>query len=314
MSSHLIKTVISLSLFLSQIFSQVIITEVMYDPDTKDSEFVELFNTSNNTVDLTGWTIGDEKDADLLKEKDAGDGLKLKPLGYAVILEDDYTGIYDSMIPSNALLTKIDDGNIGYRGLAQSDAVYLKDSADTLIDSYGWADPAPDNFSIEKVWLDQPNTPDNWKPSRNPLGTPGAPNSVAPLNIDGKISNNIIFTPRYPKPGESVIVTVTVENTGVQNIGGIVSATFNNKIIGFANSPVLSSRATATINIPLNLLPSGRHEITFQFSVDNDDNFTNNTKVKKLGVAFDPGTVTINEFLSNPGDNQIEFIELVSSK
>ncbi|MBU0528612.1 lamin tail domain-containing protein [bacterium] len=65
------KIIISLFLGFSQTLSQVIITEVMYDPDSTNSEFVELFNISDSTVNLTGWTIGDEKDADVLKIVDS---------------------------------------------------------------------------------------------------------------------------------------------------------------------------------------------------------------------------------------------------
>lgn len=65
-----------LTLLLSQIFSQVIITEVIYDLDGLDSpnEFVELYNTSStNTVDLTNWTISDKYNTDDLT--DAGERL-----------------------------------------------------------------------------------------------------------------------------------------------------------------------------------------------------------------------------------------------
>jgi len=55
-----VKIFAFLFIFISQIFSQAVISEVMYDLAGTDSpnEFVEIFNTSSiNAVDLTGWKI-----------------------------------------------------------------------------------------------------------------------------------------------------------------------------------------------------------------------------------------------------------------
>ena len=57
------KYFFSLMIFLCALVSaqgQIVITEIMYNPPesgTDSLEFIEVLNTSNNTVDMTGWTL-----------------------------------------------------------------------------------------------------------------------------------------------------------------------------------------------------------------------------------------------------------------
>jgi hypothetical protein len=131
----------------SLLFSQVIISEVMYDLDGSDSpnEFVELYNTSSTTsYDLSNWTISDSYSTDEIS--DAGYGMILSPQSYAVIFEGDYdisTGIYSSMIPGSALILKVDDSSIG-NSLSTSDSLYIRDNTFATHDSYKWTDIATD--------------------------------------------------------------------------------------------------------------------------------------------------------------------------
>jgi len=117
MNLQRLKIFAFLFIIIPQIFSQVFITEVMYDLVGTDSpnEFIELYNTSStNVVDLTNWKISDKYSTDDFT--DTGDGFIIPPLGYAVILEGDYdipTGIYNSIIPAVAILIKVDDSSIG---------------------------------------------------------------------------------------------------------------------------------------------------------------------------------------------------------
>jgi len=311
----LLRLILVSILFSQVIFSQVLITEVMYDLVGSDSpnEFIELYNPSSTaTVDLTNWTISDKNSTDDLI--DIGDGFLLPPLGYAVIFEGDHnlaSGIYSGIIPAGTIRIKVDDNSIG-NSLSTSDSLYLKDSSNNLIDKVGWTDIAADGYSIERVRLDLPNTSSNWEASKNLNGTPGQANSVAPLNIDGVLINDISFNPFYAQPGESVVATVSVSNEGLQDISGSINATFKGNVVGTVVIPTLSSGQTTKAQITLSGFPSGRHKINFVLSVTGDQNLTNNTATKKLNVSYKFGTVKINEFHSNPGSNQIEFVELVS--
>jgi len=211
-------------LFTIPLSAQVLITEVMYELDGPDSpnEFVELFNPSTtDTVDLTGWQIRDKSSTDAIV--DSGFSRELPPLGYGLLLEGDYNfanGIYADSIPPGVILMKVDDASIG-NGLSTSDSLYLMDSSGTVVDSLGWNDIAPGGFSIEKIRLNYPNTPNNWQASEDSLGTPGASNSVLPFPVDGKIlPDSLILSPPVISSGEFTTLSVTVANQGLNATGG----------------------------------------------------------------------------------------------
>lgn len=121
----------------------VVVTEVMYNPATNYSEFVELFNPSDTEINLTGWVLKD------LANNTFGDlsGIVLPPYGYAVV-ED----------------TKVlnDDG----------DTLYLYNDTYSLIDTVSYTTESTENYSIEL------NETMGWEESLVEGGTPGMPNSV----------------------------------------------------------------------------------------------------------------------------------------
>ena len=126
----------------------------MYDLDGTDSpnEFVEIFNPSEtDSLNMDGWIIRDRSSTDALI--DSGFGLKIPPLSYGLIMEGDYsfeTGIYNSIIPGNTVLIKVDDSSIG-NGLSTSDSLFLQDSTGQIMEILGWEDWAQDGFALERV-------------------------------------------------------------------------------------------------------------------------------------------------------------------
>jgi len=239
-------------LFTLPLCAQVLITEVMYDLDGTDSpnEFVELFNlSSTDTVDLTGWQIRDKSSTDAIV--DSGFGRELPPLGYGLLLEGDYnfsSGLYTDSIPPGVILMKVDDSSIG-NGLSANDSLYLIDSSGTIIDSLGWNDIAPDGFSIEKLRLNYPNTPNNWRASEDSLGTPGAPNSVLPLPVDGEIlPDALTFTPPVISPGEFATLSITISNQGLNPMDGELNTSWAGNSLETLSVPTMNPLDTLTFN------------------------------------------------------------------
>ncbi len=298
-----------------QIFSQVIITEVMYDLDGADSpnEFVELYNTSSiNTVDFSSWTISDKYSTDDLT--DAGYGLQLPPLEYAVIFEGDYdipTGIYNSIIPAGTILIKVDDNSIG-NSLSTNDSLYLRDNSGTVVDSVGWTDIAPDGFSIEKVRSELPNTPDNWKASKDSLGTPGSPNSVFPLTIDGAIiTANTIVNPSIIIINEKTYVSVDVANIGLATFSGSVTIKQSGTTVGSQSFSSITVLDTSTVTIETSVLSSGEVTLDITLEIVGDLDLSNNSDNTNVSVKYESRVMSINEFHAQPINAQVEFVELL---
>ena len=73
------------------------INEVMYDPEQNDNynEWVELYNPSNQSVNITGWSITDNKAEDFLEgDFKNGNGTTIIPPHHYVVISDWGTKIY----------------------------------------------------------------------------------------------------------------------------------------------------------------------------------------------------------------------------
>ncbi len=152
----------------------VVITEIMANAENESTdEFIELYNNGADAVDLYLWVIYDGDAADtLFGYSDVYDTV-LEPGGYAVILDQDYTGLYT--IPADALLLTTDDSTIG-SGLATSDeiALYEGDAA-TVVDTYSFPSNPGNGISTERVDVDGGDEESNWVDSPCDSGSsPGA--------------------------------------------------------------------------------------------------------------------------------------------
>ena len=135
----------------------VVINEIMYNPSSEQGydsyyEWIELWNYSKDTVDLTGWIITDKE------TQYKFDTLLLLPYHFVVVARNP-----DSIINCSEYFDNIFDGDdtvIGPSGLAltDSDEVYLYDrwgrAVDSVIYSYHGAwptEPAGDGPSLELI-------------------------------------------------------------------------------------------------------------------------------------------------------------------
>ncbi|MDP6527582.1 MAG: lamin tail domain-containing protein, partial [Candidatus Pacebacteria bacterium] len=84
-------------------FSQVVIGEIMYDLEGSDTdrEWIEIFNESSSSVDLSGWRFFEGTSNHKLTLKQGG--ATLESGEYAVIVDDDVTFLIDWPNYSGAL-------------------------------------------------------------------------------------------------------------------------------------------------------------------------------------------------------------------
>lgn len=304
-------------LFTVPIWSQIVISEIMYDPPGSDSpnEFVELYNLSKvDTVDLEGWRIGDRHLIDTIE--DAGEGLMIPPGGYGLIFEGDYpggSGLYSDSIPAEAVRMRVDDASIG-NGLAVGDTLFLFDAGENTVDSTGWEDAVEEGHSLEKVRLELSNQRDNWQGSRHLLGTPGRPNSVRPLEIDGELlAPGLALEPAIIAPSEETTLSGRVANQGRQPFTARVAVITAGETIGSRTLSTLEVLDTLDFTLTLGPFPAGHHFLTVLLEVPGDRDTSDNQGLLSLRVSYPWGSLKINEFLSSPDTGQVEFVELVAA-
>ena len=171
----------------SSVFAQqdtlLTLTEVMFNTlSGANSEFVEIFNLSDaESIDLQNFKIQYQtSNADLIIATD--EGTILQPKQYAIIFEGDYdiaAGIYNGLVPEEALVLKITDNTFG-GGMSNSEdrTVRILNAADDTLDAYTYSSNNSSSISDEKIFLSKDNTPANWSNSIIVNGTPGYRNSV----------------------------------------------------------------------------------------------------------------------------------------
>lgn len=297
--------------------AQVIMTEVMFNLDGSDSpnEFIELYNTSQtDSINLNGWTIRDNYSLDDLE--DNGSGLILPPAGYGLILEGDYipgSGLYTDLIPGDLILIKVDDKSIG-NGLSIKDSLFLINAAGHIVDSLGWEQTVKPGFSLEKIRLEWPNLASNWKASRDSLGTPGKPNSVKPLSINGVLlPGSLQLTKFNLSKSEQTLLSGRIMNAGLFPFSSEITVFDNDKLVGEIFLESLNELDTTSFSITLGPFTlSGKHNLNIILKVPGDKDTSNNSDQLQLAVQFDWNIVTINEFMALPNNDQTEFLELVS--
>lgn len=165
-------------------FKEVIITELFPDPTPSvglpEQEFVEVYNTSNNTFDLAGWTISDGSSTATLPTQ------PIAPGEYFIICATANVSLFQSFG------TVV--GVAGFPTLNNSgDQITLRNNTATLIDEVIYSDDwyqdptkTTGGYTLELI---NPVTPcsdaQNWIASNATIGgTPGTQNSVFSNAID----------------------------------------------------------------------------------------------------------------------------------
>ena len=190
---------------------EVAINEVLADPDSPlESEWVELYNTSDNEIDLAGWSLCDSVGCAQIKDANIGGKDYLILCQDAVAFRAHYAEINTDAV-----------GIEGWRSLNNTgDVVYLTDEAGLTVDSMCYETGFGDNVSWERI---DPQVVgcdlSNWYRSTASTGsTPGEANSVRSgfssgfsVELDSKIISpdgdgfDDILTIRYEIPRSSML-------------------------------------------------------------------------------------------------------------
>lgn len=290
-------------------FRDVVINEFMCDPTPfvglADAEFVELFNTSNNYIDLSGWKLGDASSFGTVGTHIIGPG------EYALLVSTTNSTLF-AFYPNVVEVTSFPSLN------NSSDDIILQDANEVVVDQLSYdlswyQDEAKEDggYSIEQInpFASCVNA-SNWKGSDDVLGgTPSAQNSV----FDD--------TPDTTGPA-----LVSIEILGTQTVqlnlnealdAGAISAS---NILVDPNLNVVAASAVAPANSSLTVsfgtpIDTGVvYTLTITGIADCEGNLQGSDSTQTFVLPFDAdsGDFVINEVLFNPYTGGSDYVELVN--
>lgn len=315
--------------YTSKAQSGITFSEIMFAPVSGTSEFVELYNLSDSTIDLTGYQFK-YYTAKIDEIISAGNRLKLAPHSFAVIFENDYdlnTGTYSGLVPASALVLKISDNAFGSTGMSNSSdrpLVLLNENSDT-VDVYTYSADNEKGYSDEKIYLTNDNSPANWSNSKALNGTPGSQNSVTPLNYDLAITK-FESGKDYEILGNEIQFELVIKNQGIAN-----SKDYQLNIFLDTNKDSIAEDSEIFDNFQGVSLQPGDSTI-FQFSSGNfslgknlfiakietseDENLSNNSahyNITGININEIRNDIVINEIMYAPESPQPEWIEIYNN-
>jgi len=311
----------------AQLKSSLVFSEIMFNPESGNNEFIEIYNTSSNdSVDLNGFKIKYSSSSPDVITGGAGSTI-LQPNSYAVIFEGDYdigNGIYKDLVPNNAVILKISDDAFGSTGMANTsdrDVLLLNPSGDTLA-AYLYSANNGKGISDEKILINNDNSSSNWGNSKILNGSPGFRNSITPFNFDLTLTS-ISSLPLIPKTGNGVDIYIIVKNTGLKTAGSFTVELYNdvNNDSLAAESELIDKKTfsnlqpddSLTLNSEMPELNQGSYHVIAKILFTADENPLNNVMNYLFRVYPPPANyndVVINEIMYAPSSGQPEWIEL----
>ena len=297
----------------------VIINEIMYRPSAGQPEWIELYNPTEDSINIQYWQISDAIIDKRISLSDTA--LVIHKRDYLIIAEDSTIFQTFQAIPCNVIIPAGEFPALNNNG----DQIVLYDLIGTIIDQVqyepSWGSESA--ISLERKRADQQsNDPTNWALSQHINGgTPGFRNSIAPADFDLAIAA-VNFAPINPFPGGEITIFVLVTNVGYSVISGFQLSCFidlsqdsiiqeNEQIDGpviIAETLDIGDSVAVTISFTPN--QSGIYLVAAIVDSDQDANSSNNTYTSTLSVGFERNSLVINEIMYSPPAEQPEWIEL----
>ena len=288
----------------------------MYSPINGEPEWIELFNTSNDSIDLTNWSITDILTTPLTSK--ISDTVYFRSKSYLVLAKDTSIQFFHRVIPSKVIKVNLPNLN------NDVDGVVLKDNRGVTIDSVKFSSElgGTGGKSLERISLAVPsNLSGNWGSSTDiELSTPGRINSITSKQFDLSVAE-ISFQPRFPVSGENVFINAKIKNNG--------SSSANNFSLEFlvdTDSNLIVDQLLSRID-GLTILVADSSSLVGEVLITNirskiltavriifapDEDTLNNYAEKFVEPGFPERSVIINEIMYSPINGEPEWIELVN--
>ena len=335
-------------LFLMFFDSPIIITEVMSNVKGSEqtcgdrNEYVEIYNHSPDTIDLSGSMIYDFDvnsdevcawDDDVILLKYPGiriHSTRIYPYSYAVILDREYTSndttggnVQPYDFPDSTLILTTDDTTIG-DGLQTADPLIIFSIASACTTSFGTpfdsldyfpSDPG-DGLSWERIDLSLPDTAPNWHICIDSAGgTPGQENSTTNAFDLAITSESIVFQPAVLKTGDDVRLEIQVKNFGLRETDDYILEIYDDQnrdsilhideMVAHLNGIIIYPADSTRLTYTYEHPVQGIHMIGFQVDFPDDRDLTNNLVLKELRVVGEIGELALSPAIFTPNNDGV---------
>ena len=306
--------------------SSITFSEIMFYPNGSNMEFIELYNTSElYSIDLSNFKIYyHTSSADIITSQNSG--TLLPPLSYAVIFEGDYdfdSGVYNPLLPLQALILKINNGAFGSSGMANTSnrQLVLVNADNDTLDILTYTANNSSGVSDEKILMNKNNELTNWGNSKHINGTPGALNSISPRPFDLSISS-IYLNPEEPVAGTDMYIHVLVKNIGLYTANEFALTLFEDvnsdstvqpeELINSQFYYTLLSGDSLKTEFKISDLVNKTYNLIIYIDFNSDLDMTNNLEYLVINVEPEPAEfndIVINELMYRPLNDEPEWIE-----
>jgi hypothetical protein len=293
----------------------IIINEIMYAPGSSEPEWVEIYNTSQDTIDLKNWKISDEKTS--LKNIISSVSVTIGPREYCIITSNtsDFTAVHTD-IPSQ-IIQSLKFPSLNNDG----DAVVIFDTRGAIMDSVRYFPTwgGSDGVSLERIeYNGLSNDSTNWGPSGDSSGsTPGAQNYLTPLEYDLRVLRLSAESPSIT----SATINVVIKNVGHQPVNAFTCSLFYDANGDSISQPseLLETESISTpllfkdsvrINFQWNNPPPGKNLIVAVVDYSLDMRLSDNILFGAIKNTFRHNALVINEIMYEPKSGDAEYVEL----
>jgi len=285
--------------------NDLVINEVMYNPGSEEkSEWVEIYNKSNKSINLCNFKIADSRDTAVVINKN----MEIVPSAYIVVARD-------SSFLSQYHIPNVIIGNFPQLN-NDNDKVILIDSLNRSIDSlrynYKWG--GSPGYSLERFSYDAPaNDSTNWKSSIYPGGTPESKNSIMQKDYDAGIK---LFN--YAIKDSLLLITSVIKNYGKNAIDCGVKIYEDNNLDSLEENEIaaynfnIAVKDSSVISYSCRL-PIVKKGFVVKIISQLDEDPQNNRNYLVVNPSLRYNALVINEIMFSPDYNHPEWIELYNN-
>ncbi len=300
--------------------NSIVINEIMYTPETGETEWFELFNPSSYPVDLNKWNY---RDANGKWRILSAQPLFIEPQEFIVVADkQDFLQAYPDF---SGMLVVPDEFPVINNS---SDSLFLCDAISHTVEQIyfeqSWGGAA--GITIERK---DPNSPalgeNNWGGSISTSGaTPGAINSILKYQLDlSIIPGSFVFVDSTVSLVISAAFQIEIKNTGCEESKSFSLELFHDRnedshaapgelVWSIHSVPPLLPDSVIVIDGVVFSERSGKCSYIAMVAMSGDEQIADNVAHTNLLVAYPVRSLILNEFLVYPTSEQTEFVEFVN--